>query len=54
MKVFLSVLPRHIFGNEVITSPKVFATRKAAQADCDKLNETRRNKFIVIEMEVDL
>jgi hypothetical protein len=50
--VFLSVLPRNIFNEEVLTSPRVFATREGAQADCNNLNKTRSNKFIVIELEV--
>lgn len=52
--VFVSVLPRMIFGEDVTTSPKVFATREAAQRDCDMLNKTRNpnSQFIVLEMEV--
>lgn len=52
--VFVSVLPRTLFGEEITTSPKVFATKEAAQRDCDTLNKTRnlRSHFIVLEMEV--
>lgn len=52
--VYVSVLPRDIFGNGVDTNPKVFATREAAQADCDKLNATRMkgSHFVVRTMTV--
>jgi len=52
MIVFVTVLPRTVFGEKLDTAPRVFATREAAQADCDSLNKTRLNKFVIREMEV--
>jgi hypothetical protein len=53
--VFVSVLPKaDIAGNYSDSSPKVFATREAAQLDCDNLNKSRnpRSRFVVREMEI--
>ena len=53
--VFVTVLPKaDIAGNYSDCSPKLFATREAAQADCDGLNKTRNkaSQFVIREMEV--
>lgn len=51
--VYVTVLPRVFFGDVHYCSPKVFATREAAQADCDSLNKTRMShnpQFVIQEM----
>lgn len=53
--VYVSVLPKaDLIGNVSDSSPKLFATREAAQADCDSLNKGRfaSSQFVVREMEV--
>lgn len=50
--VFVTVRPLQIFGESRDTSPKVFATREGAQADCDELNKNRPGLFVIREMEV--
>lgn len=53
--VYVTVLPKpDIAGNVSDASPKLFATREAAQADCDDLNKMRseHSQFIVREMKV--
>lgn len=52
--VFLSVLPKpDIIGNYSDCSPKVFATRDAAQKDCDDLNKGRMGSgFVVREVTI--
>lgn len=52
--VYVTVLPFQLFGDYFDRSPKLFATREAAQADCNSLNKTRNpsSHFVVREMEV--
>lgn len=51
--VFLSVCVKEMYGQSNDCSPYVFATREAAQADCDENNKTRAaNHFVVREQRI--
>lgn len=52
--VYVSVIRKFgIAGDGFDASPSLFATREAAQADCDNLNKTRMSKdFVVREMTI--